>query len=128
MSQILLIEPDYRLGRIYKDTLEGHGHAVDLVNSAQTGVMSADNNKPNLVILELQLVEHSGIEFLYEFRSYNEWQAIPVIVHSHVPPGEFTGSWAVLTEELGVKEYMYKPRTSLRQLNSRVDSLLAIKA
>jgi DNA-binding response OmpR family regulator len=127
MNQILLVEPDYKLARIYKKALEEHGHTVDLANTAQTGVMSADNQKPDLVILELQLVEHSGIEFLYEFRSYNEWQGIPVIVHSQVPPGEFNGSWQVLTDELGVQEYMYKPKTSLKQLTNKIDALLAVK-
>jgi DNA-binding response OmpR family regulator len=126
MSQILLVEPDYKLAHIHKKTLEDSGYNVSLANTAQSGVMSADTIKPDLVILEIQLVEHSGIEFLYEFRSYNEWKSIPVIVYSQVPPGEFSDSWVVLTEELGVVEYLYKPRTSLKQLINATESLLAI--
>src|SRR3954465_15447238 len=94
---------------------------------AQTAVMVADQHQPDLVILELQLVEHSGIEFLYEFRSYAEWQGIPAIIHSLVPPGEFQSNRQLLEDELGVAAYLYKPRTSLRQLLNTVSEHLPVK-
>ncbi len=88
--------------------------------------MAADKTKPDLVILELQLIEHSGIEFLYEFRSYPEWQAIPVLVLSQVPPSEFAASRQLMTDDLGVRTYLYKPRTSLRQLLANVSEQLSV--
>jgi DNA-binding response OmpR family regulator len=104
------------------------GHEVQAAGSAQAAIMSADVIRPDLVILELQLVEHSGIEFLYEFRSYPEWQAVPVIVQSQVPPAEFAGSWQLLQDELGVRAYLYKPRTALVQLLSDVNKYLPVPA
>jgi DNA-binding response OmpR family regulator len=90
--------------------------------------MSADVIQPDLVILELQLVEHSGIEFLYEFRSYTDWQQVPVIIQSQVPPAEFADSWQLLHDELGVRGYLYKPRTSLTQLLASINEHLPIPA
>jgi len=124
MSSILLIEPDYVLAQTYRQALAGRGRRINLATTAQAAILTADRSKPDLVILEIQLVEHSGIEFLYEFRSYPDWQNIPVIIHSHVPPAEFADSWQLLHDELGVHNYLYKPHASLKQLNRAVLDLI----
>lgn len=116
MTNILLIEPDRILGETYQHVLQSAGYEVTLVAGAQTAVASADKKRPDLVILELQLVEHSGIEFLYEFRSYPDWQDIPVLIHSQVPPIEFSDNLELLKNELNVVNYLYKPQTKLSKL------------
>lgn len=116
MSQILLIEPDRVLAETYRQALLGEGHVVVCCASAQAGIISADQHRPGLIILELQLIEHSGIEFLYEMRSYSDWQDIPVIIQSHVSPSEFALNRRLLREQLGVRAYLYKPDTSLGEL------------
>jgi DNA-binding response OmpR family regulator len=126
MAQILLIEPDHLLAETYRQALLVAKHEVIICAGAQSAITAADQTKPDLVILELQLVEHSGIEFLYEFRSYPEWQAIPVLIQTSVPASEFADSWQILEHELGVSTYLYKPRTSLRQLSEAVSEQLAI--
>ncbi len=121
MNSILLIEPDYVLAKIYKRAIEADGGAeVTVVSGAQAAIMAADEHTPDLVILELQLIEHSGIEFLYEFRSYTEWQEVPILVQTVVPFGEFHDNWHLLQDELGVRAYLYKPHTSLSQLLSSI--------
>ena len=121
MNKVLLIEPDRILAGVYKQAIEVDGSAqVMSATGAQTAIMEADKHSPDLVILELQLIEHSGLEFLYEFRSYPEWQSIPVLVQTMVPFAEFHDNWHLLRGELGVRAYMYKPHTSLRQLLSSI--------
>jgi response regulator RpfG family c-di-GMP phosphodiesterase len=73
-------------------------------------------------------VEHSGIEFLNEFRSYPDWQDIPVVIHTHVPATEFNDSWKLLRGELGVRDYLYKPHTSLKRLTAAVGEHLPVAA
>ena len=128
MAQILLIEPDRLLAESYVQALLHAGHEVQATGGAQAAIMSADAIPPDLVVLELQLVEHSGIEFLYEFRSYPEWQDVPVIIQTHVPQAEFADNWQLLQQELGVQGYLYKPRTSLGQLLVAVDEHLPVAA
>ena len=128
MAQILLIEPDRQIARIYHDILTKHGHVVRICATAQGGVYCADEFRPDLVLLELQLVAHSGIEFLYEFRSYPDWSDVPVVVHTQVPAGEFAGSWKLLREQLGVVQYLYKPLTSLKKLVSTVQDYVPAAA
>ncbi len=66
MAQILLIEPDRLLAETYAQSLTGGGHRVVACAGAQAAIHAADQDCPDIVILELQLVEHSGVEFLYE--------------------------------------------------------------
>ena len=128
MAHILLIEPDRRLADIYAEALTAAGHRVTTARGAQAGVTAADADRPDLVVLEVQLVEHSGIEFLYEFRSYLDWQTVPVIIQSQVPHHEFAGSDRLLEDELGVRAYLYKPHTSLRRLLAGVQDLVSAPA
>jgi DNA-binding response OmpR family regulator len=123
---ILIIEPDKVLAMTYARALHAAGHAPICCTDAQQGVFAADAQTPDVVLLELQLVSHSGIEFLYEFRSYPEWQNVPVIILSQVPPAEFIDSWDVLQQELGVQQYLYKPHTTLVKLAQAVQTLQPI--
>lgn len=124
MPRILLIEPDVLLAKTYAECLEAAGHSVRSCVSAQSAIHAADEVKPEIVILEFQLVGHSGVEFLYEFRSYIDWQEVPLILLTHIPSGEFAGSRQLLYEELGVCAYLYKPQTTLRSLVRCVNELL----
>lgn len=123
--QILLIEPDKILASIYKNTLEQAGHSVSLSNHAQQAIHLADQQSPDLVVLELQLPGHSGIEFLYELRSYPEWQHIPVLIHSIVAPSSLNLQTTQLSS-LGVKAYLYKPTTNLNELVQNIGHILQI--
>lgn len=128
MSKILLIEPDRVLAETYRQSLLADGHQVVCCASAQAGIISADQHQPDLIILELQLVEHSGIEFLYELRSYPDWQDIPIIVHTMVPTSEFIANRKLLRDQLGVETYLYKPETSLEKLQASIQEYLSLPA
>lgn len=127
MANILLIEPDRLLAKTYRQALSAAGHKVSVSATAQSAITAADDCQPDLVVLELQLIEHSGIEFLYEFRSYQDWQNIPVIIQSQVPAGEFNASRNLLKEQFGAVAYLYKPHSSLNDLLVQVNELLPLK-
>jgi CheY-like chemotaxis protein len=90
--------------------------------------MAADDINPDVVILELQLVQHSGAEFLYEFRSYPDWQNVPVIIYTQIPPTQFHDTFQDTCRQLGVSEYLYKPTTSLQALLLSVRQALAVRS
>jgi DNA-binding response OmpR family regulator len=113
---VLLLEPNILLARTYTDALTHAGFSVAHAATAQTAIDAADKQHPDVVVVELQLPMHSGVEFLHEFRSYPEWQDVPVIVHSVLPPMQLTAVRSSLERDLGVRAILYKPRTSLQQL------------
>ncbi len=117
--EVLLIEPDRILGEAIKNALEAAGYQVAWKRSAQTALDGLDDAVPDLIILELQLGVHNGIEFLYEVASYPEWGHIPVIVHTINAKAQdeiFAQSFA----QLKVQAVLYKPRTSTAQLVTAV--------
>ncbi len=122
---ILLVEPDQILGEIVKSALEIHDISVAWKRSAQTALDSLDDAVPDLIILELQLGLHNGIEYLYEIASYPEWQDIPVIVHtinSKALDEIFCNSF----EQLNVKAVLYKPKTSTVKLLQVVNQFAVV--
>lgn len=123
-QKILLVEPDAVLAKTVSKGLIKAGYKLYTCHTAQEAVSLADVHKFDLIICELLLVSHSGIEFLYEFRSYADWQQIPVLIFSIVPPKEFAGSRDGLMEELSVSGYLYKPNTTLPMLISSVRDIL----
>ncbi len=127
MSRILLLEPDRLLAKTYLKALQTAGHVVHVSHTAQSAISSADKIKPGIVIMELQLVSHSGIEFLYEFRSYTDWQNIPVVILTNVPANEFASCRQLLMNDLNVLVYLYKPQTSLQKLLQSINELTVTK-
>ncbi len=124
MATILLLEPDKKLAASYRRSLEADGHKVHWQTDAQKALAVLDEHSPELIILELHLANHNGVEFLYEVRSYPDCDHIPVLLHTMVPaehPGLGQGFWP----QLGIHDYLYKPQTSLAQLVRRVNSLTA---
>lgn len=119
---ILLIEPNRLLATTYRQAIEHAGHTVNWQQAAQAAVSAADGRRPDAVVLELQLAGHSGIEFLYEFRSYTDWQTIPVIVHSFVPQENLVLQRQQL-QSLGIVAILYKPTTTLEQLVQAINEL-----
>lgn len=119
---VLLIEPDKKLALIYKNALEAAGHKVLAAAHAQQAIHAADILDPQVVVLELQLAKHNGIEFLYEFRSYGEWAKVPIILLTMVTPASLQITNEMMAS-LGVEDILYKPATNLRQLVDAVEQI-----
>lgn len=112
---IIIIEPDHILAKEYKRAFKEAGLNTATCSNAQEAIMSIDKKTPDVVVVEMQLAGHSGVEFLHEFRSYEDWSSIPVIVHSKIPEyaiGADKKTW----NSFGVVRYFYKSNTSIKQL------------
>ena len=120
---ILLVESDYPTAKIYSEGLRSGGYKVRVSDNAQGAIYCVDESTPDLIILEIQQIKHNGYEFLYELRSYVDWQYIPVIINSFIPRHAL-GLDDVLMSELGISAVLYKPTTSLSKLIYTVESTL----
>jgi CheY-like chemotaxis protein len=123
MKNVLIIEPNRLLGRTYVKSLELSGLGAALAVDAQEAIDCADSQAPDVVLMELQLANHNGLEFLHEFRSYAEWRQTPIIINTVIPRQRFNYSGQYL-EQLGIKKILYKPTASLQQIIREIRSLL----
>lgn len=126
MAKILLVEPDIPLAETYSRALIRAGHDAMWCITARQAILGADDTYPDMVVLEPQLAEHGGIEFLYEFRSYPEWDAVPIIIFSRLPADEFPLSAAVVAD-LGIRGYWHKPRYPLVRFVRTLESELVVR-
>ena len=109
---ILIVEPDSILARTYAQYLVGMGHQVVVAQDAANALSALDKSTPDIIVLEPQLATHDGIELLYEIRSYDDWQHVPVVLHTHIPKSRLVG---LEHPGLGIAGYAYKHTTTLRQ-------------
>jgi CheY-like chemotaxis protein len=113
--RLLIVEPDRILAREYAKSFTQEGFEVIACADAQSAVISCDEKAPDAVLMELQLAGHSGVEFLHEFRSYEDWNDIPVFIYSAIP--EYAvGANARIWKSFGVRRFFYKPDTSINQV------------
>ena len=127
MARILLLESDRLLAQNLIKALKRRGHQPSWQVDAQQALDAADEWRPDLVILDLFLAQRGGVEFLYEYRSYPEWQSIPVIIFSHVAASEL-GHTADQLKSLNISSYFHKPVVNLNDLCLAIDRLLATTA
>ncbi len=125
MARILLIEPHIVSQSAVVESLVNHD--VIAVPDAETAIEAANEREFDVVVMELSLAGHSCIEFLYEFRTYSDWRGIPVLIYSSIDLDSDilkSSAW----EKLGIYRYLYKPKSSLSELQKYVDKSLGVRA
>lgn len=125
MANVLLIEPNKVLAATYQRALKHDGHHTAVASLAQEAIYTVDTRTPDIILLELQLAVHDGIEFLHELRSYPEWQGIPVILVSNTPLQHLAPLHEVLRNDLGIMHCLYKPHLTLARLLKVVREVVA---
>lgn len=125
--KVLLIEPNRLLAQQYCSYLNAKGHDVAWREDAQSGIIAADEISPDIVVVELLLAGHSGVEFLYEFRSYADWLKVPAIILSSTSKTA-VGVHESILENLGVSAYLYKADTTLSKLERAIRKSIPIVA
>lgn len=125
MAQVLLVEPDIVLAKTYAAALTVGGHHVLRASEAQSAVNACDAVRPDIIVLEMQLPRHNGVEFIYELRSHADWQSIPIIILSQLRLERLN-----LGEDdmaaLGIRAYCYKPDTTLKTLTTMVEEMAVV--
>ena len=124
MARVLLINSDKIVADNICHFLSRAGYQVDWHLEPQAAVDGADAKAPDAIITDLVFAGRSGAEFLYEFRSYPEWQNLPVIILADIRPEEFSDAGSGFGQ-LNVAAYHYLPITKLTDLVKFLDMALS---
>jgi two-component system, cell cycle response regulator DivK len=79
MSLILIIEDNDKNLKLVRDVLQVDGYATIEAGNAEDGIKLAQEHKPALILMDIQLPGMNGIEALGVLRRDTQTAAIPVI-------------------------------------------------
>ncbi|MFH1367632.1 MAG: response regulator [Elusimicrobiota bacterium] len=117
MKRILVVEDEGVLNSIYVSELREDGYTVIPALDGQTALGHLENNRIDLVVLDMKLPDMSGAEVFNALKK--KLPAVPVIICSAYDP-EKNGFENVLSEKT---EYMIKP-VVLEKLKRKIKILL----
>lgn len=116
MSKILVIEDDPHLSKIVRSYLERDGFEVLTCGRGDTGLEIALVQKPDLVLLDLNLPGLDGLDVAVELRK--QMKTPIIMVTSRVEEGDRLAGF-----DIGADDYISKP-FSPRELVARVRAVL----
>jgi len=123
MKRLLIIEPDGNIRRSLKQALDDT-YEVSFATSASDAIDTADAVDPDIVITELSLAGNSGFEFIYEFRSYNDWRSVPIIIYTSQQVTDDLRQ-SIGWQEVGIAAYLYKPQAKLSDVVDALEQAVA---
>ena len=118
MSRVLVVDDDPRLLRTLSIALRAHGNDVVTASDGRTAVLSAAEDAPDVVILDLGLPDLDGTEVLRRIRTSS---SVPVIVLSarHESDDKIEaldlGADDYVTKPFGVEELLARVRAAVRR-------------
>lgn len=77
---ILIVDDDKTLREMYESYLQAAGYHVVTAQNGKDGLALAQEQKPNIILLDLMMPEMNGIEVLKHLKADEALKSIPVIV------------------------------------------------
>ena len=124
MTKILLIDDDRPFTRALSIGLGAHGFEVVGAYDGTQGIVEASRAHPDVILLDLGLPGHTGMEVLEAVRA---WTDVPVIVLSarHQSAAKVAaldaGADDYITKPFGIEELLARIRAALRRATHRPD-------
>jgi len=116
---ILIVEDNQTNAQLLKDVLTIKGYSVEIVTNGDDALSSLDNNKYDLILMDVQLPGKDGYEITRIIRKNPNTRNIPVIaVTAYALKGDREAALAA-----GCNEYMSKP-INTRLLPEMVERLI----
>jgi CheY-like chemotaxis protein len=123
-KRVLFAEDDRFLRRAGEAALQRCGLCVIVATDGDEALTLARQERPDLVLLDMQMPKRSGIEVLRELRAQPETQDLRVLVLS----GSSRDNDVEEFTRLRIEGYWVKGQISLRDFGARVLSVLERRA
>ena len=120
--KILIVEDDDFLLQMYVTKLELEGFkAFGSINGEQ-GLKSAQREKPDLILLDLNLPEMDGFEVLAELKKNDETKNIPVLILTNYAQKEHIDKCL----DMGADDYLIKAHFVPSEVIAKIKTVLSI--
>jgi two-component system alkaline phosphatase synthesis response regulator PhoP len=121
-KKILVIEDDPAISRLVDYSLRHEGYEVIAATNGLEGIRKANQEAPDLVILDVMLPGMDGFEICHQLRSEPETAGLPILMFS-AKAQEIDRNTGL---KVGADDYLPKPAAPAEIVN-RVAKLLAKK-
>jgi CheY-like chemotaxis protein/Flp pilus assembly CpaE family ATPase len=118
-SKILVIDDHPETLRVVALILRQHGYEVVTVDSGKEGLLVAEAQRPDLILLDIMMPEMDGYEVCRRLRANPNLSRVPIILFS--VKAQVDDKWAGF--EAGADDYLIKP-TEPAELTRRMRALL----
>lgn len=118
MAHILLLEDDQWMADCYRDWLKAE-HTTAHAHDAQEALDAADEQPPDMILLDLLLPYANGAQFLHTLQSHADWANIPVVLCSSSLPADMPDLTAY-----GVRATLDKATVTPKLLRQTVSEVL----
>jgi|GraSoiStandDraft_45_1057281.scaffolds.fasta_scaffold30443_2 two-component system cell cycle response regulator DivK len=111
-AKVLIVEDNALNLKLLKDLLEYHGYYVVATGSGEAALRIAEEEQPDLILMDIQLPDFSGIDATRQLKANLKTQRIPIIA---VTAFAMSGDRAKIMES-GCDDYVAKPFSVLELL------------
>ncbi len=120
-NRVLVVEDQYDNRRILRDLLTSAGYEMIEAITGEEGVTTAEQQRPDLILMDMQLPVIDGYESTRRIKANPELKSIPIIaVTSYAMSGD-----DALAYEAGCDAYITKP-FSPRELLAKIREFLPL--
>ena len=122
MLKIIIVEGDHTLAQVISNSLYlTHGIESQMVYSGYELLASLEKNKPDALLLEVDLPDLNGFQIVRTLKNSTKWKNLPLLIFT---ARELTGD-EVSKLKLGPTVVMYKSTVELIELGNILLSLIA---
>ena len=126
--RILIVEDEYKLADVIKESLKKEKYSVDVSNDGEDGLDNALSGIYNLIILDVMLPHINGFEILKEIRENEiDSKVIMLTAKSELEDklnGLNKGADDYITKPFHMEELIARVNVQLRKINSKLDKNL----
>jgi DNA-binding response OmpR family regulator len=119
-GKILVIDDDEVTRRLLEKVLINHSYQVETAQHGFEGLKKYWRNRPDLIVLDIQMPTMDGFDFLGEFKKVGNLKETPIVVLT-----SYETKQAAMALE-GVFDYFVKP-FRMSELVERINALLEHK-
>ena len=106
-QSILIVEDNESNIKLFRDLLAAHGYVTSETNDGAEALDLMRQHRPDLVLMDIQLPNVSGLEIIKSIKADAELKSIPVVALS-----AFATTWDAETmREVGCEACLTKPIT-----------------
>ncbi|HBB65114.1 MAG TPA: response regulator [Candidatus Vogelbacteria bacterium] len=118
--KILIVEDDEFLRSLTAKRLEKEGYVVAVAVDGESALVTAAQERPDLIFLDLLLPGLDGFEVLGKLKANTELKVVPVVVFSNLGQKEDIER----AKQLGANEFLVKANFTLDDVVLKINEIL----